>query len=384
MMGIRNFSRFAALGAVSALALTTLQACAKAEAQSPLEAPAVTVANPIVRSEAEFSEHPGRFVAAETVDVRPRVSGYLQAVHFHDGDYVRQGQLLFVIDPLPFKAQAEKASAEVSQAQARLAKARSDLARAEALKAAEAISQEEYDSRKEALAQAVAGVQAAKAGLQAEALDLSYTRVYAPISGRISDRRVDAGNLVTGGDTLLTRIVSVDPIHFEFSAPDALLATRTGAARNGGAAALVQIQGEPGFTHQGRLDFLDNSIDPATGSVRGRVVMGNGSGAFTPGQFGRVRLLGDTRPVVLAPDTAISTDQSRKYVLVVGAKNLVQYRQVEIGQKIGDLRVIRAGLSAADRVIVNGLQRAQPGQPVTPTLGRIVAGPKSAAEAAQG
>jgi RND family efflux transporter MFP subunit len=373
-----------AVAAVSLMAITALEACSKAEAQSAPEAPAVTVANPIVLSEAEFSEHPGRFVAAQEVDVRPRVSGYLEAVHFRDGEYVRQGQLLFVIDPLPFKAQADKASAEVSQAQARLAKARSDLARAEALKAAEAISQEEYDSRKEALAQAVAAVQAAKAGLQAQALDLSYTRVYAPISGRISDRRVDPGNLVTGGATVLTRIVSVDPIHFEFSAPDGLLATQTGATRNGGGGALVQIEGEPGFTHEGRLDFLDNSIDPATGSVRGRVVMANVSGGFTPGQFGRVRLLGAARPMVLAPDTAIATDQSRKYVLVVGAKNVVEYRQVEVGQKIGDLRVIRAGLSASDRIVVNGLQRAQPGQAVTPSVGRIVATPQSAAQTAQG
>jgi RND family efflux transporter MFP subunit len=183
---------------------------------------------------------------------------------------------------------------------------------------------------------------------------------------------------------VLTRIVSVDPIHFEFSAPDGLLATQTGATRNGGGGALVQIEGEPGFTHEGRLDFLDNSIDPATGSVRGRVVMANVSGGFTPGQFGRVRLLGAARPMVLAPDTAIATDQSRKYVLVVGAKNVVEYRQVEVGQKIGDLRVIRAGLSASDRIVVNGLQRAQPGQAVTPSVGRIVATPQSAAQTAQG
>jgi len=369
-----------AAGLVSVLALSTLQSCSKAEAQAPA-APEVTVANPIVRPEADFSEHPGRFVATQEVDVRPRISGYLQSVHFRDGDYVQQGQLLFVIDPLPFRARADKASAEVAQAQARLQKARSDLDRAEALKAADAISEEEYDSRREALAQANAAVQASRAGLRAEALDLSYTRVYAPISGRISDRRVDAGNLVAGGDTVLTRIVSVDPIHFEFSAPDTLLATQAGASRNGGAQALVQVQGESTFGHAGTMDFLDNSIDPATGSVRGRVVMTNPAGRFTPGQFGRVRLLGPQRAVVMAPETAIGADQSRKYVLVVGPKDVVEYRQVQLGQKVGDLRIIRSGLGRADRIIINGLQRATPGQPVKPTSGRIAAAPISAAQA---
>jgi RND family efflux transporter MFP subunit len=347
-----------------------LQACSKAEAQGPTpEPPTVTVAAPLVKMESDWTEQSGRFVAAEAVDVRPRVSGYLSAVRFKDGQYVQKGQLLFTIDPLPFQARTDQARAELAQADARLDRARSELKRAQALQAADAISTEEFDSRKEAQAQALAARAAAQAALQGQALDLGYTQVYAPISGRISDRRVDPGNLVQSGETVLTQIVSVDPIHFEFQAPDGALPPQ---AYGQTWKALIKLEGEKDFSHAGQIDFVDNHIDAGTGAIRGRVVVANADGAFTPGRFGRVRVLfGEPKPTVFAPDTAIGSDQSRKFVLVVNAKGVVEQRQVELGPQVGPLRVVRTGLSANDRLIVRGLQMARPGQTVKPVASRI-------------
>jgi RND family efflux transporter MFP subunit len=352
------------------LAGASLEACTRAQAQGPApEPPTVTVATPLVRDEADWSEQSGRFVAAQMVDVRPRISGYLSAVHFRDGQYVEKGQLLFTIDPAPFQARADRARAELAQADARLERARSELKRAEALRAADAISTEEYDSRKEANSQALAAKAAAQAALQSEALDLGYTRVYAPISGRISDRRVDAGNLVRSEETVLTQIVSIDPIHFEFSAPGgALPAQAAGQSWR----ALIKLEGEGEFAHSGQLDFVDNRIDAGTGAIRGRVVLANPDGAFTPGQFGRVRVLfGAAKPTLFVPDTAIGSDQSRKFVLVVNPAGKVEYRQVELGPQVGQLRVVRKGLAPEDRLIVRGVQLARPGQAVKIAPGRI-------------
>jgi RND family efflux transporter MFP subunit len=361
---------FAAGASALLLAAAALEGCTRAEAQGPApEPPAVTVAKPLVRMESDWSEQSGRFVAMATVDVRPRVSGYLSAVHFTDGQIVQKGQLLFTIDPQPFEARVAHARAELAQAEAQLERARSELKRAETLRAADAISAEDYESRKEAQAQAVAARAAAQAALQSETLDLGYTRVVAPITGRISDRRVDPGNLVTSGQTVLTQIVSVDPIRFEFAAPDGSLPT-AGAGQP--QQALLELNGESEFSHAGRLDFIDNRVDASTGSIRGRVILANPNGAFTPGQFGRVRLFyGAQKPTVLAPETAIGSDQSRKYVLVVNAADQVEYREVQLGPVVGGLRVIKSGLGPDERLIVHGVQLAQPGQKVRPTLGRI-------------
>jgi RND family efflux transporter MFP subunit len=358
------------LAVIGILGAAGLQGCTQAEAQGPAqEPPAVTVATPVVKMEADWSEHSGRFAAAEAVEVRPRVSGYLRTVHFKDGQFVQKGQLLFTIDPLPFEARAARAKAEVAQTDARLERARSELKRAETLRAADAISAEEFESRREAQAQALAARAAAQAALRSEALDLSYTRVVAPISGRISDKRVDPGNLVTNGETVLTRIVSIDPIHFEFAAPDAALPPQT---RGEPQQALLKLEGEGDFTHPGQLDFVDNAVDAGTGSIRGRVVVANAGGAFTPGQFGRVRIYhGAPKPTVLAPATAIGSDQSRKFVLVVNKANAVEYRQVELGAETQGLRVIRTGLRADDRLVIRGLQLARPGQKVRPVKGQI-------------
>ncbi len=378
-----NFSGAAALGA-SLIALAVAGCGAEAQdAAAPPPPPEVTVAQPVVRTVDEWSEHTGRFVAAQSVDVRPRVSGYLQRVHFTDGQFVRKGQLLFTIDPLPLQARADRSRAEVAQANALLARAESEFARAEALKKADAISQEEYETRREAVAQARAAVQAAQAQFRAENIDLGYTRVYAPISGRVSDRRVDPGNLVQNGETVLTSIVSVDPIHFEFSAPEGLLSGSGGPAlpMNGSRTVAVKLEGENDFVHTGRLDFVDNSIDAGSGTIRGRAVFAN-SGQFTPGQYGRLRVMTpSTTPSVMLPDSAVNSDQSRRYVLTVNAKNVLEYKPVTLGPSIDGLRVIRSGVRPTDRVVINGVQRAFPGQPVKPVNGRIAPATQTASAA---
>jgi len=353
------------------LIAAALQGCHRAQAKPPAPVPTVTVATPVVRLEADWSEHPGRFVPVATVDVRPRVSGYLSAAHFQDGQMVRQGQLLFTIDPLPFQARAQRARADLAQAEARLIQAQSEARRAETLHEGQAISDEEFISKKQAQAQALAARDAARAALQSEMLDLGYTRVLAPISGRISDRRVDPGNLVTSGETVLTQIVTVDPIRFEFAAPDgALPPSGLSQAHD----ARIQLQGETGFTHPGRVDFIDNRVDVGAGSIRGRVVLPNAGGGFTAGQFGRVRIFhGAPRPVLLVPDEAVGSDQSNKFVLVVNAADQVESRPVRLGPALDGLRVVKSGLRADDRLVIHGLQYARPGQKVRPAPGRISA-----------
>ena len=356
--------------ALSALSLALLAACGQALANETVAPapppPEVTVARPVSEQVAEFSEHAGRFVAAKEIDVRPRISGFLQEVHFREGDTVEKGQLLFVIDPAPFQAEVDRSRAQLNQAEASLGLAVGQLSRGETLFKAGAMSAEEFDRRKESVASARATRDAAKAALRTNQLSLGYTRVYAPISGRISDTAIDAGNLVQSGESILTRIVALDPIHFEFAAAEGLLSGAGGPRLTGEEEVAVRLEGEDGYSHIGRLDFIDNAIDPKTGTIRGRAVFVN-DGSFTPGQYGRLRVLTPaTQTSLLVPETAISTDQSRKYVLVVNAENVVEYRPVTLGQPHGDLRVIRAGLEGSERVVVNGIQRAFPGAPVTP------------------
>ncbi|HYE43098.1 MAG TPA: efflux RND transporter periplasmic adaptor subunit [Caulobacteraceae bacterium] len=366
--------------AATGLIAAGLAGCgAEAQENAAPPPPEVTVAKPIVRDVEQFSEHTGRFVPAQSVEVRPRVSGYLQAVHFREGQYVRKGQLLFTIDAQPFRAASDQRAAEVAQTSARLSLAESQLARAESLRAVGAISEEEFDNRRQAVASARAARQAAQAAHRADNLNLGYTRVYAPISGRVSDTRVDAGNLVQQGESVLTRIVALDPIHFEFSAAEGLLAGTGGPRLKGDEAVAVKLEGETDFVHPGRLDFVDNAIDPATGTIKGRAVFRNDGGGLVPGQYGRLRVLTPAAaPSLLLPETAINSDQSRKFVLVVNTKNTVEYRPVTLGAQLGGLRVVATGLKGDERVIVNGLQRAMPGMPVKP-----VAAPARTAARAQ-
>lgn len=337
--------------------------------------PPVTVAPPEVRTITEWDEYTGRFVARESVEIRPRVTGYLQRVHFRDGEMVQKGALLFTVDPRPLEAARDAARGQRQQVEARIALARANVERGQALRAAEAISQEEFDSRVEELAAAEAALASARAAERAAEIDLGFTQIRAPIAGRVSDARGDAGNLVNNGETVLTTIVSLNPIHFEFiaSEQDYLRYVRLNASgarvssRTAPNPVLVKLEDEADFLHEGKMDFVDNAVAPTTGTIRGRALLDNTDNLFTPGQFGRIRLLGaGAHEAMLLPDSAIQSDQADKFVLVVDGENTVVYRRVELGPLIDGLRVIRAGLDKGERVVVKGVQRAFPGSKVTP------------------
>jgi multidrug efflux system membrane fusion protein len=347
----------------------------------------VTVAHPVRRSVTEWDDYVGRFAPSQTVEIRPRVSGAVTAIHFHDGDVVQRGQLLFTIDQRPFLAAEAEARANVASARSALALARSDLARAARLTGDDAISAGEVDGLR-ARVQANAGaLAAAEARLRERALDVEFTQVRAPIGGRISDRRIDIGNLVAGGEgataTLLTTINALDPIYFGFDASEALF-LKAQRDRKAGQAPTVQIrlQDEAGYRWSGKLDFTDNGLDPRSGTIRGRATLANPQGFLTPGMFGKMRLAtGGTAQALLVPDSAIQTDQARKTVLVVGANGAVVAKPVELGAVVDGLRIIRSGLTANDRVVIAGIQGAAPGSKVSPHEGAIQPDPAADAPA---
>lgn len=359
-----------------------LGGCGKGESPPPPGPPPVTVATPLVQDIVDWDEYVGRFEAIQSVDVRPRATGYLRGIHFRDGEFVRQGQLLFTIDPRPAEAALAQAIAQTAQAEATLVNARTELARSQALAAQRAASVEEVETRQAAVRTGAAQVAAAQANTRARRLDLGFTRVYAPISGRMSDRRVDIGNTVTADQTVLTTIVSVDPIHFVFTGSEALLLKyqRDDSGVRPGTPVRVQLSDETGFPHGGKLDFIDNALDPGAGTIRARALIANPGGLLKPGLFGTLRLEA-SRPyaALLVPDTAIQADAARQIVLVVGKDNSVIAKPVQTGAPQGDLRVIRSGITKDDRVIIGGVQRAMPGQKVTPQPGKIKQGPAPAA-----
>jgi RND family efflux transporter MFP subunit len=336
--------------------------------------PAVTVAQPLTSSIIDWDDYVGRFEAIENVDIKPRVTGYLRSVHFRDGDYVRQGQLLFVIDARPAQAALDQSRAQLARAQAALANARTEYARSRTLAASEAASTEEVESRLAAVHSGQADVAAAQAAIRAQQLNVGFTRVTAPISGRISDRRVDPGNAVTADQTVLTTIVSTDPLHFGFDSSEALLLKyerqQEGAAS--GTPVRIRLQDESDYVHAGTLDFVDNAINPGSGTVRASAVVPNPDGFLRPGMFGHLRLSA-SQPyrALLVPDSAVVTDGARRTVLIVDRQNKVVSRVVELGPLTGGLRVIRSGLRPDERVIIDGVQNARPGQAVRPTAGRI-------------
>jgi RND family efflux transporter MFP subunit len=371
-----------------ALAALTLTACSRNEAAQGAAAaaaqppPQVTVAQVLSKPVTEFDEFTGRFEAIDRVEIRPRVSGYISSVNFTEGSEVKKGDVLFVIDQRPYAAELKHAQAQLAQAKSQLGLARSEKARATNLLAQHAISQEEFDTRSSGDEQAAANVQLAEAALDTAQLNMTYTRVTAPINGRISRANVTLGNLVTNGQTLLTTVVSLDPIYVRFDGDEQAYLRYVKAAKERVKAAkeragagsketaspvLVGLADETGFPHSGVMVFLDNEVDAQTGTIRTRAKLDNHDRAFTPGLFARVRLLGEKKyDALLINDSAVGTDQTVKYVLVVGADNKVEYRPVKLGPIIDGLRVVREGLKVNDTIVVNGLQRVRPGSPVTP------------------
>lgn len=345
---MRNISKLA----LSALACTALVACGKPQQQGAPPDPMVSVSTPLKQQVTDWDDFTGRFESPEQVEVRARTGGYLQAVHFRDGQYVKKGQLLFTLDPRP--AQAALASA---RAQADVA--RTNLKRAESLLAAQAISKEEFDTRRsESLV--------ADAALRTRELDVEFTRVTAPISGLVSDRRIDPGNVIAGGTSagdILTTIVSVDPVHFVFDVSEAqALKYQRQSGSRGGAPVQIRLQDETEPRWRGQVDFLDNSLDPASGAMRLRAVVRNSGGVLRPGMFGSARMAGaGGYDAMLIPESAIVSDGPRKLAYVVPASGEVQVRVLELGPVTGGLRVIRKGLRPDDRVIINGMLRVRPG-----------------------
>ena len=363
--------------AASALIAAALYGCAKTEDAGPPPPAPVTVANPLSERIVDWDDFTGRFEATQTVDVRARVGGYVQAVHFKDGDFVRRGQLLFTLDPRPAQALLAAAQAQLAQANAQVSLARTNLTRSQGLLASQAVSQAEVDANTGALRTAEANVAAAQASIRARQLDIEFTRVTAPVSGRVSDRRVDPGNLVAGGSSagdIMTTIVSSAPIYFVFDGSEATLLKYQRQARAGASAPVrIRLQDEAEFSHTGSLDFTDNSINASSGTIRLRAVVPNGDGFLKPGMFGQVRVAGSgAYDALLVPDAAISAGADQRTVAVVAADGTVSPRPVVLGPLIDGLRVIRSGITAEDRVIINGGSRVQqPGQKVKATVGEI-------------
>ncbi|MEA2873652.1 MAG: hypothetical protein QOH67_3628 [Hyphomicrobiales bacterium] len=370
-------ARVAPLILASALALAGCGEGAPKQAAPP--PPAVTVAKPQKQTVTDYDEYVGRFIAVDSVEIRSRVSGYLDKVHFKDGQIVKQGDLLFTIDRRPFETALAQARATLAQAKANLAFADSDLARASQLVRDRTITEQTFEQRTQAKRVAEASVAAQEAAVRQTELDIQFTELRAAVTGRIGDRRVSEGNLVTGGTggntTLLATVVSIDPIRFEFTFDEAsfLRYERLSSvgkdinSRGTGVEVGVRLIDESDFKHSGKMDFIDNVIERASGTIRGRAMLANPEGVFTPGMFGRVRVPGSPPfEALMLPDAAIGSEQVRKYVLVVDNENTARMKYVTLGQLVGELRVIKDGIGPDDRVIVNGLMRARPGAKVTP------------------
>jgi RND family efflux transporter MFP subunit len=345
------------------------------EAPPPPPPAEVFVASPKVEKVRDWAEYTGRFAAVDAVEVRARVSGYLEKVHFSDGQRVEAGDLLFTIDPRPLQAVVAQRRASLQRAEADATLAAANARRVEKLRSSGSISVDQYEQRQIELLSAQAAVVEAKAALQQAELDLQFTEVRAPVAGRVSRTRITPGNLVsTGNDaTLLTTLVTDDPLYFYFtlSEADAQRLLRSRIFSDGAEAdrkVTLKLSDENVFSHEGLLDFIDNQIDPQSGTLELRARVRNEAKRFLPGQFGRVRLaLSDWYEALLVPESALGFDQDSPYLLVVDANGKVQQRPVQLGSQHGKYRVVAKGVSRDDRVIVNGLQRARPGASVKVT-----------------
>jgi RND family efflux transporter MFP subunit len=375
-------TRRLAVPGVLSLAGLSLAALTLGRAKEPVVQPqlqAVTVANVAERQVAEWDEFTGRLQAVDQVEIRPRVSGYIKRVAFDEGKEVKKGEVLFEIDPRPYEAELARAQAQLEQARSAASLAKSEVQRAGKLVEMQAISREEFDSRKSAEVQGGAQVRAAEAAVETARLNLEWTRVRSPIAGRVSNAAVTAGNLVQAGSTdgsPLTTVVSLDSMYLYFDSDEQTYLRYASRGKNAGSnwrnarlPVFLSLANESGYPHEGRLDFVDNQIDPRTGTIRTRAVFSNRSRALTPGLFARVKLVGSEKTnAILVRDAAIGTDQDRKFVLVVGPGDTLVYRPVVPGRLSDGLRIITSGLEAGDRVVVNGLMRVRPGMKVAPTV----------------
>ncbi|MBX9648622.1 MAG: efflux RND transporter periplasmic adaptor subunit [Xanthobacteraceae bacterium] len=360
----------------------------KPPAPAAAAAPPVTVAQPVKRTVTDWDEFTGRFDAVEEVQVRARVGGFVNSVEFHDGAIVHAGDLLYVIDARPFEAVAEQAAGQLADARAKTELAKRELDRGLSLVQTNAVSEQVVDQRRQALQAAHAAETVAEGALKAAQLNIEFTHVMAPITGRVSRHLVTPGNLVQGSDggsTLLTSIVSLDPIYIYFDVDEATYQRNSKlwsegkrpSSRDTPNPVQVTLTGETKPSHEGKMDFIDNRLDASTATLRSRAVIPNTDLSILPGQFGRVRLIGSSPyEALLLPDAAIATDQSRKIVFVVKDDNTVEAKPVMLGPIDEGLRVIREGLKPEDRVIVDGLQRARVGAKVTPQMAKAPVGAK--------
>ncbi|NHZ43880.1 efflux RND transporter periplasmic adaptor subunit [Massilia aquatica] len=369
---LMTFARpLAAAMALAGLAALSLAGCEEANSKAQPAAPAgppITAATVIERSVNETQEFSGRLEAVDRVDIRARVNGFITSVNFKPGSVVKKGDVLFVIDARPYQAEANRAEAAVSSARARADLAKVELARAERLLADRAIAQREFDEKASGLKELDANVRAAQASLEAARLNLSYTNVHAPIGGRVSKAEVTTGNLVDGA-VILTSVVSSNPIYATFDGDEDTY-LRVGRVAQKGTTVPVKIglANESGFPHEGKLEFIDNRLDTATGSVRMRAMFDNTDNTLVPGLFARVQLgggEGGQAKTILINDRAVGTDQNRKFVYVIGADSKAEYRAVVLGPSVNGLRVVRSGVKPGEKIVINGLQRVQPGAPVT-------------------
>ena len=375
-------SRFIGLVLTAAFTSTALTAF-DAAAQGASPAPPVQVANPLAKRITNWDEYTGRFEASDQVEVRARVSGFIDSVHFRDGALVQKGDLLFTIDQRPYKLAVDVARADVARAKAQVELAQNEVERAEGLTQNRTITARDVDQRRANLNSAIGTQQGAEATLKNAQLNLEWTEVRAPLAGRISNRRVDPGNLIAGGQSgasLLTTIVAVDPIFFSFDVSEAdylryarLSNPRDGASKDTGTPVEVRLSDEPKWGRRGKVNFVDNALNARSATIRGRAVFENKDQFLTPGVFGRLRFFAGEADALLVPDTVIVSDQANKIVLTVGPENKVVPKPVVLGPLSEGLRVIRSGLTTQDKVIVGGSANpmVRPGVAVAPQPGEI-------------
>ena len=358
---------------------------------APGAPPPVTVSPPLRKEVTEWDEYTGQFAAVDYVEIRARVAGYLTEIHFTDGQIVNKGDLLFIIDPRPYEIELQQAQAQLATAEATLDLANRELQRAATLREKDFVAQSTYDQRLQTMKSATASVETGKAAVRQAQLDIEFSHVTAPVTGRISQHLVSIGNLISGGSTgtptLLTTIVSLDPIYLNFDMSEAQFLSyeravaegKLKSTRESGVPVFARLTDETQWTRKGTLNFVDNQVDRSAGTIRARGIFPNPNLFLTPGQFGRVRIPGsEPYLAILVPDTAVVTDQSSKLLMTVAEDGTVVPKPVRLGPTIDGLRVVRSGLDPKDRVVIDGLVRARPGAKVTPQPGEIKPAPETA------